>query len=326
MATMTALDVIQSAMSLIGIFDQTSPLTPFETQLGLTTLVDLLDSWDNQNLLVYSDAPYTFPFQNGIQTYQLGSLNPFVCNVLNNVMTVVSGNPTVGIGNCLIAPGVPADTYITGIVGGNQYSLNWTAPGPITQVQAGLFSYVAPGTNTMYGGSNQDYNWNIPRPVKIEKISIQYPNGSSQPVEIEIPLIPLEEWVGIPAKNTNSLWPLFCYDDDAFPFRNLRFWPIPANAANCTLYIWEQLSALSGLDQIIFAPPGYAMAMKLTLAEYLALHFERALSPDFHAKALAARNAIDNINEGIPVMRYDGIWGGRRGNSWAAESRGRVRI
>ena len=70
MATMTALDVIQSAMSLIGIFDQTSPLTPFETQLGLTTLVDLLDSWDNQNLLVYSDAPYTFPFQNGIQTYQ----------------------------------------------------------------------------------------------------------------------------------------------------------------------------------------------------------------------------------------------------------------
>jgi hypothetical protein len=85
------------------------------------------------------------------------------------------------------------------------------------------------------------------------------------------------------------------------------------------------LSALSSLTQNLYAPPGYAMAIKLTLAEYLALHFERALSPDFHAKALAARQAIDNINEGIPRMRYDPIWGGRSNDfTWA--SRGRVRI
>jgi hypothetical protein len=145
-------------------------------------------------------------------------------------------------------------------------------------------------------------------------------------VKIEIPQIPLEEWVDIPQDNTQSLWPLMVYDDCADPFRNLRFWPIPAASANCILWVWEQLSALSNLDQALFTPPGYAMAIKLTLAEYLALHFERALSPDFHAKALAARKAIDTINSGIPVMRYDGIWGGVRGNSWAAQSRGRVRI
>ena len=322
---MTALDAIQGAYSMIGIFDQSSPLTPFETQLGLTTLQDLLDKWDNEALLVYSSTPYAFPFQNGIQTYQLGPVNQFTCNILGNVMTVLTGTPVIALGtSVLIAPGVAAGTIVESLVTGNQYLLNWTAPGPITGVQAGLCNPVAPNTNTFITGA-QDYNWNIPRPVKIEKVSIQYPSGTNQPVEIEIPQIPLEEWVGIPQKNTQSLWPLLVYDDSAFPFRNLRFWPIPTAASSCILQVWEQLSALSSLTQNLYAPPGYAMAIKLTLAEYLALHFERALSPDFHAKALAARQAIDNINEGIPRTRYDPIWGGRSNDfTWA--SRGRVRI
>jgi hypothetical protein len=326
MSNPTALDVIQSAYSLIGIFDQTSPLTPFETQLGLTTLADMLDEWDNKNLLVYSTTPYTLPFQNGIQTYQLGSRNPFICNILGNVMTVISGTPTVGIGNCLIAPGVAPDTYIQGVAGGNQYTLNWTAPQPITQVNAGLCSFVPPTTNTFNTTNSLDYNWNIPRPVKIEKVSIQYPSGLSQPVELEIPQVQLEYWIGVPQKNTSSLWPLFVYDDCADGFRNLRFWPIPQASANAIIYVWEQLSAISDLNTSIFAPPGYPMAIKLTLAEYLALHFERILTPDFHAKALASRNAINNINEGIPSVKYDSIWGGRNGSDMTWASRGRVRI
>lgn len=325
MENLTALSAIQAAYSLIGIYDQTSSLTPFETQLGLTTLADLLDSWDNQALLVYSSTPYTFPFQNGVQTYQLGSVNPFVCNILGNVLTIISGTPTVGIGNALMAPGIPVGTTIVAPLTGNQYTISYTSPEPITQVQGSLCSFVAPTTNTFVSGT-QDYNWNIPRPVKIDKVSILYPSGTNQPVEIEIPQVPLEEWVGIPQKNTSSLWPLLVYDDDSFPFRNLRFWPIPQAASSCILQVWEQLGSVTDLNQILYAPPGYAMAIKLTLAEYLALHFDRVLSPDLHAKALAARKAIDNINEGIPAIRYDSIWGGQRGNSWAAESRGRVRI
>ena len=142
---MTALDAIQGAYSMIGIFDQSSPLTPFETQLGLTTLQDLLDKWDNEALLVYSSTPYTFPFQNGIQTYQLGPVNQFTCNILGNVMTVLTGTPVIALGtSVLIAPGVAAGTIVESLVTGNQYLLNWTAPGPITCVQAGLCNPVAP--------------------------------------------------------------------------------------------------------------------------------------------------------------------------------------
>jgi len=324
---LTAQECIEAAYSFIGIFDTTSPLTPYELRVGLKTLQDMLDEWDNKNLMVYSTTPYTFPFQTGIQTYQLGSTNPFTCNILGNVMTVVSGTPgNVAPGDILIAPGVAPNTAIQSILTGNQYTLNWSAPQPITQVTAGLCKFVPPNTNTFITTSGLDYNWNIPRPVKIEKVSIQYPAGTGQPVELEIPQVPLEYWIGIPQKNTTSLWPLYVYDDAADPYRNLRFWPVPQNAANAIIYVWEQLGGVQSLTSKIYAPAGYSMAIKLSLAEFLALHFERVVSPDFKAKALASRNAINNINEGIPTTRFDSIWGGSRGSSMVWESRGRVRI
>lgn len=328
MGNPTALDLIEAAYSLIGIWDTTSPLTPYETQLGLTTLNDLMDQWDNENLLVFSTTPFTFPFQNNVQTYQVGSVNPFVCNILGDVMTVVSGTPgTVQVGNVLIANGVPANTTITGILTGNQYTLSWTAPLPITGVNGSLCGFVTPTTNTFISAYPIDYSWNIPRPVKIEKVSIQFPAGNSQPVELEIPQIPLEEWIGVPQKNTSSLWPQFVYDDCADPFRNLRFWPVPQTTANCVIYVWEQLNKVTALTNTLYAPPGYSMAIKLSLAEILAFHFERVLTPDFKAKASQARSAINNINQQIPKIRYDGIWGGAAAGSdmtWA--SRGRVRV
>ena len=325
MANPTAQDIIIAAYSLLGIYDTTSALTPWELKVGLDTLSDLLDSWNNQNLLVYSTTPIVLPFISGVQTYMVGSRNPFSADILNNVMTVTSGTPgNIAAGQYLIAPGVAPNTTITGIVGGNQYSLSWTAPQPLTNISCGLCDYIAPDNNN-FVNSQRYYNWNIPRPVKIQSLSIQYPSGTGQPVELEIPGIDREKWQNIPQKNTQSLWPIQFYDDCAYPYRNLNMWPIPTETnANAILYVWEQLDVATGLNDSIFAPPGYAMALKYTLAEYLAPHFERVASPDIKAKALAARQAIDNINEGIPTTHYDSIWGGSRGSTMAWESRGRV--
>ncbi len=320
-------DIINAAYSFLGIYDETSTLTPFETQLGLYSLIDLLDSWDNQDLLVYSTTPYTFPFQTGVQTYQVGSINPFTCNILGNVMTVTSGTPgSVSIGEVLIAPGVAPNTTITGINTGNTYTLSWTAPLPITGVSAGLCSFVPPATNTFDVPSAINYNWNMPRPTKIERVTIKFPGGTNQPVELEIPIVDLDFWINLPQKNTQSLWPLYVYDDGADKFRNLNFYPVPSTNATCELYVYEQLNTIQNLNDTIFAPPGYSMALKLSLAEILELHFERILTPAFHAKALAARNSINNINQGIPSIQYDSTWGGSSGNSAVLASRGRVRI
>lgn len=322
-----ASDIITAAYSFLGIYDTTSPLTPFETQLGLTSLIDLLDQWDNEDLSVFSTTPYVFPFQTGIQNYQLGATNRFICNILGNVMTVVSGTPgAISNGEVLIAQGVPPNTTITGTITGNTYSLSWTSPMPITQVLAGLCTYVMPTTNYFNATPGYDYNWNIPRPVKIEKVEIQYPSGVNQPVKLEIPLVSLETWATVAQDNTTSLFPTMVFDDDADGYRNLRFWPVPGNTANCILWVWDQLDKVANSTDTVFAPPGYAMALKLTLAELLEFHFDRVLAPEFHAKALAARNAINNINQGIPCMKYAGIWGGSYGSSMVWESRGRVRL
>jgi hypothetical protein len=324
---LVAQDIILAAYSFLGIYDTTSPLTPFELQLGLQSLIDLLDQWDNQDLSVFSTTPYVFPFQSGIQTYQVGATNRFVCNVLGNIMTVISGTPgNITAGQVLIAPGIAPNTTITSILSGNQYQISWTAPIPITQVDAGLCSFVSPNTNYFNTISSLDYNWNIPRPVKIDKVEIQYPSGLSQPVKLEIPQVSLEVWAGIPQDNTTSLWPTMVYDDAADGYRNLRFWPIPGNTANCILWVWDQLDKVSSLLDTVFAPPGYAMALKLSLAELLEFHFERSLAPEFHLKALAARNAINNINADIPCIKYESIYGGSQGSSMVFESRGRVRL
>lgn len=324
---LVAQDIILAAYSFLGIYDTTSPLTPFETQLGLQSLIDLLDQWDNQDLSVFSTTPYVFPFQSGIQNYQVGATNRFVCNILNNVMTVVSGNPgSISAGEVLIAPGVAPGTTITGLISGNQYGLSWTAPMPITQVNAGLCNFVAPTTNYFNTSPGLDYNWNIPRPVKIDKVEIQYPSGLSQPVKLEIPQVSLEVWANLPQDNTTSLWPTMVYDDAADGYRNLRFWPIPGNTANCILWVWDQLDKVANLNDTVFAPPGYAMALKLSLAELLEFHFERSLSPDFHLKALAARSAINNINADIPSLKYEGIWSKSSHSNMTWASRGRVRL
>ena len=327
MANPTALDLIEAAYSMIGIWDTTSPLTPYETQLGLTTLSDMLDEWDNRDLMVYCETPFSFPFQNGIQTYQLGSVNPFFCNILGDVMTVTEGNPgAVSPGNVLQAPGVPVGTTVLALLGGNQYQLSFTAPIPLTGLTAALCYQIAPQTNTVIASQPIDYLWNMPRPVKIDRVSILFPSGTDQPVEIEIPQVPLEDWIRVPQKNTISLWPQFLYDDCSVPNRNLRFWPVPEITATCTLWVWEQLGSVGSLTEQIYAPPGYSIAMKLSLAEVLALHFERILSPDFHLMASRARNAINNINQGIPHLRVNSIWSRGGHNTLANESRGRVRI
>ena len=324
---LVAQDIILAAYSFLGIYDTTSPLTPYELQLGLQSLIDLLDQWDNQDLSVFSTTPYVFPFQSGIQTYQVGATNRFVGNILNNVMTITSGTPgNVTVGQVLIAPGVAPGTTIAGILTGNQYTLSWTAPNPITQVDAGLCNYVSPNTNYFNSSPGLDYNWNIPRPVKIDKVEIQYPSGINQPVKLEIPQVSLEVWTNLPQDNTVSLWPTMVYDDCADGYRNLRFWPIPGNTANCILWVWDQLDKVANLNDTVFAPPGYAMALKLSLAELLEFHFERALTPEFHSKALAARSAINNINADIPSIKYDSIFGGSMGSSMVFESRGRVRL
>ena len=314
---LTAQQIIEGAYGLIGVFDGTSPLTQWEYQTGLSVFNDLIDSWNNLNLSIYAVSAYVLPFQPNVQVYQLGQVSPFQASVSGTTLslavaqTIPANTPLLDVNNLL-----PPNTLVAS-GSGTSYQLNQSG-GTIAQETMGL---------CLQGGSPAapTFNWNLPRPTKIERMSVQYNPSTGQQVELPIapPFLDLEHWQDIPAKWVSSAYPTCIYNDDQFPLMNLNVWPIPTAACNAVIYAWDSLGELTGLANNVEVPMGYNDAFKKCLAMELAPYLDRAISPDLLRMATAARKAINNINDGTPTLHLDPLFGGR-GSSVELQSHGRV--
>ena len=133
-------------------------------------------------------------------------------------------------------------------------------------------------------------NFNLARPPKIEGMSTIQLTNPSTPVEIPIALYTWEEWQNqVPVKNVSGSIPLICYDDQAFPNRNLNFWPIPFDQPNSVrIYYWAALPALTLAAAVSF-PPGYRQAFRYNLAALLAAEFAQPVP------AVVAEIAVDSL-------------------------------
>jgi hypothetical protein len=310
--------LLNDAFGMLGIYDGTNPLTPWEYQTGLTAFNNLVDSWNNLNLMVYSVSAYTLPFVAGTQVYQVGATNQFLASISGTALTLAASQAltlgsTILDANTQIHPGT---TVKSG--SGTSYILSQNC-GTIAQELMGL---------CLAGGSPSvpTFNWNIARPTRIERMSVLYNPGSGMPVELPIapPWTELEQWQGIPVKWTQSAYPTCCYNDEAFPYMNLNVWPIPSGPSQAVLYAWDQLGEATGLTNNIELPPGYNDALTKCMAMDLSLRFPGCIiSPELRGQAAAARKAINNINEGIPTLKLDPMFSGR-GSSVELQSHGRV--
>lgn len=70
---MTASDLINSSLRLIGILASGETASASESSDALTTLNNLIDSMSNENLLIFNNARETFPLVAGQQTYTIGT-------------------------------------------------------------------------------------------------------------------------------------------------------------------------------------------------------------------------------------------------------------
>ena len=133
-------------------------------------------------------------------------------------------------------------------------------------------------------------NFNLARPPKIEGMSTIQLTNPSTPVEIPIALYTWEEWQNqVPVKNVSGSIPLICYDDQAFPNRNLNLWPIPFDQPNSVrIYYWAALPALTLAAAVSF-PPGYRQAFRYNLAALLAAEFAQPVP------AVVAEIAVDSL-------------------------------
>lgn len=110
-------------------------------------------------------------------------------------------------------------------------------------------------------------DFNGARPAKLYRASIVSLTNPSQPLELPIPIYTDKDWQeSIPVKNIDTSLPQGVYDDGAFPFRNLSFWPIPTVVVDTRLYGWTALTKFDDLTTDHTYPPGYAEALRYNLA------------------------------------------------------------
>ena len=122
-------------------------------------------------------------------------------------------------------------------------------------------------------------NFNSARPSRIDRVSIVSLTNPAQPLELPIDYLTDLDWQQYPVKNIQTTLPQAIYDDQAFPFRNLTFWPIPTVVVNTRIYHWTQLTAFASLVTDNNYPPGYIEALRYNLALRLMAEFPGGYDP-----------------------------------------------
>jgi hypothetical protein len=174
------------------------------------------------------------------------------------------------------------------------------------------------------GNANGNEDFLLPRPPRLELVSIVYSASQSTPVEIGMDMYTEKQWQGIPNKSTQSLLPQICYVEvtpDGTDYI-LRFWPIPTQANPVVLYPWAALNQFPNLNAKFFFPPAYSRGISFNLAVDLALEFGTDLTkfPLVIKEAGRSKAVIQAINLPLQEVYCDeGILGagGRRGNIFA---------
>jgi hypothetical protein len=169
---------------------------------------------------------------------------------------------------------------------------------------------LTPGQQTYTLGTGG--NFNIPRPAKIERMSIVSLLNPAQPLELPLEMLTEAGWQAIPVKLISSSLPTVVYDDGAFPLRNLNFWCIPTIAVNTRIYLWNALNTFPDLSTDVTFPPGYLKAIRYNLAVDLAPEFGRPIPPEVAAQAILSKNVLKNMNTPLIEARLDPVLSGDR--------------
>jgi len=141
----------------------------------------------------------------------------------------------------------------------------------------------------------------LPRPSRVERVSIMYSASQSTPVEFGMEMYDSVQWQGVTNKSSPSLLPQVCFVDDSmavFPDMVLSFWPVPTQANPVILYLWQLLQQFSSLTAQFLFPPGYAEMLRFQLAMRLAAEFPCDMAKFAIVKELAqeAKARIAGIN------------------------------
>jgi hypothetical protein len=159
------------------------------------------------------------------------------------------------------------------------------------------------------GNLNGNEDFLMPRPPKIDNVSVIYTASPQTPVEIGMDMYNVKQWQAIPNKSTPSLLPQICYVEPTTDATDwlLYFWPIPTQAQPIVIYPWAALNQFPNLQAKFAMPPAYIKAIRYNLAVDLAAEFSTDLQkfPVVTQIATTSKNVIKAINLS---MNFPEVW------------------
>jgi hypothetical protein len=170
----------------------------------------------------------------------------------------------------------------------------------LDQNQKPLMLQAGKGSYTL-GNLNQNEDFLLTRPSRVERVSILYSASQSTPDELPMEMVDDVGWQGVSNKTTTSLLPEVCFPDESnavFPDTVLNFWPVPTQPNPVILYIWMTLQLFPDLGTQFLFPPAYAEMLRYNLAVRLAAEFPCDMQKFELVQKLAgdARTRVAGIN------------------------------
>jgi hypothetical protein len=187
----------------------------------------------------------------------------------------------------------------------------------IFQIQRSVFP-LTPGQASYTLGFGGD--WNIVRPVWIERCSVIPSNsGSGNTGPMEIPLGPpldIAEFQRITIKTAQSSYPQYVYWDRNWVngLSTVQVYPVPTGPSSAiVLYTPTAVVAFPDLSTKFTFPPGYARALRYALAVELAPEYGIAVPDPVRMAFTSAMANIKRANNAPIEAQFDAALIGVRG-------------
>lgn len=324
----TLRDMINGTYRLITVLGQNKRADESMIANALYALDTMQDSWSQEKLMIYSISPYIFYTKPGQKVYRMGpanntpgSINEFQMPFNNagsgytdgvyknvSVQYVTSGTGTGAKANVTINLGQIIDVQVVNYGTQGTCGINYQ------------FGDLLTFTNTDIGGTGTGFvmmpasitlqtDWVIPRPMKIEKAyTILQTPQTTQPVDIPITLLTMEQYASITTKDTTSTFGFAIYDNNNYPTRDLTVFPVPQMSTGIRFWLREPLvvAERNQLDVEIDFPPGYERAFRYNLAIELAPEYMKSVPEQVTRTAMESKRMIAQLNQSPRYKQGDG--------------------
>lgn len=157
---------------------------------------------------------------------------------------------------------------------------------------------LTPGVQSYQIGNGAAFN--SIRPMEILRASILIDTQ-----EHPVTLLTKELWPNVFDKSISSAIPTNLYFERTYPNATLHVWPKPTVDYKIVLYSWKPLEKIETLDDDLIFPPGYARALRYSLAIELAPEYGRPIDTAIAAIAEQAKDAIKTVNSDPQYMTVD---------------------